>query len=119
MRDPSSLVHPSAALRTHRPSSAARLVRSEELRYIIQEAGFVSLGNHTIGAAMDFQLSTEQRMIRDLARRFAEQTIKPVAAQYDHEERFPHELLAPARELGLLHLTVPTELGGPGLGALD
>ena len=49
---------------------------------------------------MDFQLSTEQRMIRDLARRFAEQAIKPVAAQYDREERFPHELLAPAREAG-------------------
>jgi acyl-CoA dehydrogenase len=68
---------------------------------------------------MDFQLSAEQRLMRDTARRFAEQVIKPVAARYDREERFPHALFAPARELGLLHLTVPAHLGGPGLSALD
>jgi acyl-CoA dehydrogenase len=68
---------------------------------------------------MDFQLSTEQRLIRDLARTFARRVIQPVAAQYDHEERFPRELFAPAQEAGLLNITVPAELGGAGLGALE
>jgi acyl-CoA dehydrogenase len=68
---------------------------------------------------MDFQLTSEQRMIRDLARTFAEREIKPVAAQYDREERFPQDIFTHARSLGLLLLTVPAPLGGPGLGALE
>jgi acyl-CoA dehydrogenase len=68
---------------------------------------------------MDFHLSTEQRMIRDLARNFAQREIRPVAAQYDREERFPYPILASAREAGLLDLTIPTEYGGAGLGALE
>ncbi len=68
---------------------------------------------------MDFQLSTEQRLIRDLARTFARRVIQPVAAQYDREERFPHDLFAQAQEAGLLNITVPLEIGGAGLGALE
>jgi acyl-CoA dehydrogenase len=68
---------------------------------------------------MDFQLNTEQRLIRDLARTFARRVIAPVAAQYDREERFPQELFAQAQEAGLLNITVPLEIGGAGLGALE
>ncbi len=68
---------------------------------------------------MDFQLSTEQRLIRDLARTFARRVIQPVAARYDHEERFPRDLFDEARAAGLLNITVPTELGGAGLGGLE
>ena len=42
---------------------------------------------------MDFNLTTEQEMIRDMVRDFAEKNIKPVAAQYDEEKRFPFENL--------------------------
>lgn len=68
---------------------------------------------------MDFQLSDEQRMLRDLARSFAEREIKPVAAQYDREECFPWAVFHKAREVGLTDLTIPTEYGGHGLGAVD
>lgn len=68
---------------------------------------------------MDFQLSDEQRMIRDLARDFASREIVPVAAQYDREARFPMDIYRRALDLGLLNLTIPTEYGGPGLGILE
>ncbi|MBX7166025.1 MAG: acyl-CoA dehydrogenase family protein [Pirellulales bacterium] len=68
---------------------------------------------------MDFQLSQEQRLIRDLAHNFAAKEIVPVAAKHDREQSFPHELYARARELGLVNLTVAPAYGGAGLGVLD
>jgi acyl-CoA dehydrogenase len=68
---------------------------------------------------MDFRLSDEQQAARDLAREFAEGEIKPVAAEYDAEHRFPHEILKQAREIGLMHLTIPEEYGGAGVGILE
>ena len=68
---------------------------------------------------MDFQLSAEQRMIRDLAHTFADREIRPVAAEYDRAERFPRPLFERAQELGLLNLTMPEAYGGAGLGGLE
>lgn len=68
---------------------------------------------------MDFELTSEQRMIRDLAREFAEREIVPAAPRYDREACFPHDIHRRALELGLLNLTIPTEYGGAGLGVLD
>ena len=68
---------------------------------------------------MDFQLSTEQKMIRDLARQFAAKEIVPVAAQFDRSQEFPMDIFHRAREVGLLNLTVPSAYGGGGLGVLE
>jgi acyl-CoA dehydrogenase len=68
---------------------------------------------------MDFQLTSQQRMIRDLARQFAEREILPAAPRYDREAAFPHDIHRKALELGLLNLTVPSEYGGAGLGVLE
>lgn len=68
---------------------------------------------------MNFQLTAEQRMIRDLARDFTEKEIIPVAARFDREDMFPHEIHRKALELGLLNLTIPTAYGGAGLGVLE
>jgi acyl-CoA dehydrogenase len=68
---------------------------------------------------VDFQLSAEQRMIRDLAHTFADREIRPVAAEYDRAERFPRPLFERAQELGLLNLTMPEAYGGAGLGGLE
>lgn len=68
---------------------------------------------------VDFQLSTEQKMIRDLARQFAAKEIVPVAAQFDRSHEFPMDVFHRARELGLLNLTIPSQYGGGGLGVLD
>ena len=66
-----------------------------------------------------FALTDEQRALQDTARRFARAEIAPVAGKLDREERFPRELCEKAFELGFLNLTVPAELGGPGLSHLE
>ena len=53
--------------------------------------------------------------IRDTARRFAEDVVKPVAADLDRDETFPAEIYARMGELGLFGITVPEEHGGAGL----
>ena len=66
-----------------------------------------------------FELSPEQRELKEVARRFAAEEIIPVAARHDEEQRFPDEVARKAWELGLMNLEVPRELGGLGLGVLD
>ena len=68
---------------------------------------------------MHFDLSQEQRMIRDLARSFAEKEIAPAAGEFDRSEEFPHAIYDQARELGLVNVTVPEAYGGGGLGILE
>ncbi len=68
---------------------------------------------------MNFELTEQQRMIRDLARHFTAREITPVAAEYDRHERFPHEIHRKALDLGLLNLTIPQAYGGHGLGVLE
>ncbi|MEF8853378.1 MAG: acyl-CoA dehydrogenase family protein [Haloarculaceae archaeon] len=63
---------------------------------------------------MDFALSDEQKQVRDEVRRFAENEIEPVATEHDREEKFPHEVLDEAAELGLVGSNVPVEYGGIG-----
>ncbi len=66
-----------------------------------------------------FSLTDEQTALQDTARRFARTEIAPVAAKLDREERFPRELCERAFELGLMNLTIPAELGGPGLSHVE
>src|ERR1700674_250540 len=68
---------------------------------------------------MNFELSDEQKLVRQTAREFARQEIQPVAAQCDRESRFPQEVFDKARDVGLVNMTVPVEFGGSGWGALD
>src|SRR4030042_1191963 len=67
---------------------------------------------------MNFNLPPEKQMIRDMARDFTEKNIKPVAAQYDAEKRFPYEHLKKMAELGLMGMNIPAELGGSEVGAV-
>ena len=68
---------------------------------------------------LDFEFTSEQRQLKETAQRFAAAEIIPVAARYDEEQRFPHDVTRKAWELGLMNLEVPRELGGLGLGVLD
>jgi butyryl-CoA dehydrogenase len=63
---------------------------------------------------MDFTLSDEQRMIRDMCREFAEEEIKPRAEEMDRTSTFPHDLIRKMGELGLLGLPFPETYGGAG-----
>jgi acyl-CoA dehydrogenase len=68
---------------------------------------------------MDFALSDEQRMLRDLARDFARREIAPAAAEHDREASFPHRIVQKAREIGLINFSIPAAYDGPGLSVLD
>jgi len=64
---------------------------------------------------MDFELTEEQQMIRDMARRFAESEIKPRAAELDAKHEHPAEIVKQLGELKMLSITVPEEYGGGGM----
>ncbi|MBI4715684.1 MAG: acyl-CoA dehydrogenase family protein [Nitrospirae bacterium] len=64
---------------------------------------------------MDFELTEEQRMIREMTREFAEREILPRARENDLAERFPREILSAMAPLGLLGGPVPKAYGGAGL----
>jgi alkylation response protein AidB-like acyl-CoA dehydrogenase len=55
--------------------------------------------------------------IQDMARRFADNVIRPVAETLDRDESFPRDIYAQMGELGLFGISVPDTLGGAGLDA--
>jgi butyryl-CoA dehydrogenase len=68
---------------------------------------------------MDYLLTDEQKMVRDLARKIAEEKIRPVAAKYDETEEFPWDVLKILAQSDLFAIFVPTEYGGTGGRVLD
>ena len=67
---------------------------------------------------MDFVLSKEQEMARQLFRDFAEKEVKPLAQEVDEEERFPAETVAKMQKFGFMGIPFPKELGGQGCDTL-
>jgi short-chain 2-methylacyl-CoA dehydrogenase len=63
---------------------------------------------------MDFDLSDEQRLLRDTVREFALAEVASVAEELDREKRFPYEIVAKLGELGLMGIPFPQEYGGGG-----
>ncbi|WP_432346962.1 acyl-CoA dehydrogenase family protein [Shinella yambaruensis] len=59
-------------------------------------------------------LTEVQEQVREMARTFADEVIRPVAEELDREERFPAELYDEMAKLGLFGIGVPEALGGPG-----
>jgi alkylation response protein AidB-like acyl-CoA dehydrogenase len=68
---------------------------------------------------MDYLLTEEQLMLRDLAREIAHERIKPIRAQLDEEEIFPWDVLANLAQADLCGTVIPEEYGGLGLGCLE
>lgn len=65
----------------------------------------------------DAMIATEeQNLIRDAARQFAQERLKPFAAEWDRAKRFPKEAIAEMGELGFMGMTTPVEWGGSGIG---
>jgi short-chain 2-methylacyl-CoA dehydrogenase len=67
---------------------------------------------------VDFQLSDEQRLLRDTVRDFARQEVAPMAEELDRTKSFPYELVAKMGELGLMGIPFPEEYGGGGADTL-
>jgi hypothetical protein len=64
---------------------------------------------------MNFDLTDEQKAIRELARKFADEEIAPSAKERDEKESFPVEILRKMGSLGMLGGPIPKEYGGAGL----
>lgn len=61
---------------------------------------------------MDFELSDEQRLVRQQVREFAEAEILPYVEEYERKEQYPLELIEKLPPLGLLGPMIPEEYGG-------
>ena len=68
---------------------------------------------------MDYLLTDEQKMIKELAHKIAEEKIRPVAAQYDKTEEFPWEVLKVIAASDLFGLFIPEEYGGMGVSVTN
>ena len=66
-----------------------------------------------------FELTEEQVALQDMARKFANKEMKPVAAKYDQSKDFAWDVMEKAFQAGFLASSIPTEYGGGGLGAID
>ncbi|TSA23541.1 acyl-CoA dehydrogenase [bacterium] len=64
----------------------------------------------------EFELTEEQKMLREMARDFTNSEIKPIARRIDEEEKVPRELITKLGELGFMGAVFPTEYGGGGFG---
>ncbi len=69
-------------------------------------------------ASMTFDLGEDIAVLRDMVHRWAQERVKPMAAEVDRTNVFPAELWRELGELGLLGITVPEQYGGAGMGYL-
>ncbi|HWL55386.1 MAG TPA: isovaleryl-CoA dehydrogenase [Paracoccus sp. (in: a-proteobacteria)] len=69
-------------------------------------------------AGMEFDLGEDVNALREMVHRWAQERVKPIAAEVDRSNAFPNELWREMGELGLLGVTVPEEWGGAGMGYL-
>ena len=68
---------------------------------------------------MDFSLTHEQIMVRDMAHDFAQKEVAPKAAERDAKSEFPADSIRKMAELGLMGMMIPQEWGGSGLDTLS
>jgi acyl-CoA dehydrogenase len=64
---------------------------------------------------MDFSPTAEQKQIKEMVAEFVDEEVVPRAAEIDHEDEFPHDLVEELAELGLMGMPFPEEYGGAGL----
>jgi isovaleryl-CoA dehydrogenase len=69
-------------------------------------------------AAMRFDLGEDIAALRDMVHAWAQERVKPIAAEVDRTNHFPASLWRELGELGLLGITVPEDYGGAGMGYL-
>jgi alkylation response protein AidB-like acyl-CoA dehydrogenase len=68
---------------------------------------------------MDYLLTEEQQMIKELCHQIAEEKIKPVAAEYDEKNEFPWDIVKIFAESDICGVYIPEEYGGMGGGVLE
>ncbi|MFN5982429.1 MAG: acyl-CoA dehydrogenase [Fluviicola sp.] len=68
---------------------------------------------------MNFELTEEQLAVRDAARDFAQNVLKPGVIERDRDQRFPHEEMKQLGELGFLGMMVDPKYGGGGMDTIS
>lgn len=67
------------------------------------------------GLNMQYLLTEEQIMLKEMVSKLAQEKLAPIAKEIDHEHKFPKEFIEEASELGLMGIAYPTEYGGAGM----
>lgn len=68
---------------------------------------------------LSFNLTESQKAVQELARKFAEEEMRPHVLKYDESQEFPHDIVKKAADLGFMGMTWPEELGGAGLSEME
>jgi isovaleryl-CoA dehydrogenase len=68
---------------------------------------------------MDFELTEDQKMLKETVARFVDNDVVPRAAELDEAERFPEENFAAMADMGLFGISIPEEYGGSGADFLS
>lgn len=68
---------------------------------------------------MDFNFTPQQQLMIQLMREFAENEVKPLAAEIDETERFPRETVQKMAKYGMLGINIPKQYGGAGADTLS
>jgi len=68
---------------------------------------------------MNFSFTEEQLMLRDLARKFAENEMRPLLREYENQRRTPKSLVKKLADIGFLGAHLPKEYGGSALDYLS
>tara|TARA_R110002072_G_scaffold288917_1_gene455386 strand:+ start:55491 stop:56636 length:1146 start_codon:yes stop_codon:yes gene_type:complete len=68
---------------------------------------------------LNFELSSEQKEIKEMAMKFARNEMIPNASKFDESAEFPMEILTKAWELGLVNTCIPAEYGGTGFSTVE
>ncbi|MGP1514930.1 MAG: acyl-CoA dehydrogenase [Bacteroidales bacterium] len=63
---------------------------------------------------MDFSLTKQENLFLQMIREFAENEVKPLAAEIDEQERFPMETVEKMRKIGIMGIPIPKQYGGQG-----
>ena len=63
---------------------------------------------------MDFSLNKREELFLQMIREFAENEVKPLAAEVDEQERFPMETVEKMAKIGIMGIPIPVEYGGQG-----
>ncbi|XP_014672398.1 PREDICTED: short-chain specific acyl-CoA dehydrogenase, mitochondrial-like [Priapulus caudatus] len=92
----------------------------KSFRPVLLKLFSLKFGNvhHTRTISALVQLSETHEMLRKTCRDFAQNELKPIAAQIDRDHQYPKEQVRKMGELGLLAIDVPEEDGGTGLDYL-
>src|SRR4051812_2653397 len=102
-----------------RPATPSATAAASARRAGRKKGRVITFNARSMSWSHGHELTDEQREIRELARRFADEVIAPHAAAWDREHRFPRDVFTQLGELGLMGVCVPDSVGGAGADYLS